>query len=84
LDIGVWHNGANLSKGLSYTSIQIKYKGKTKTIDNIIVVTGAVETILSPDVVEDIGIFAEFDDTIGAFYGIGDSIHLIFQSLSMN
>lgn len=65
--------------GLLYTSIQVKFKDKIKTIDNIIVDTGAVETILSPDAVEDIGIFAEFDDTIGAFYGIGDSIHHYFS-----
>lgn len=46
-----------------------------KVIDNVVLDTGAVETIISPDAVEDIGIIAELDDMVGSFYGIGGSIH---------
>lgn len=48
--------------GLLFTSMEIFFRGKSIVIDNIVIDTGAAETILSPDVVEDIGIFAELDD----------------------
>ncbi len=35
--------------------------------------TGAAETIISPEVVEDIGIFAEHEDSVNSFYGVGGS-----------
>lgn len=44
----------------------------------IVIDTGAAETILSPDVVEEIGIFAELDDNIHSFYGVGGSLHNFF------
>jgi len=61
--------------GLLFISLEIKYKNNMKIIDNIVLDTGAVETIISPDAVEDIGIIAESDDMVGSFYGIGGSIH---------
>jgi hypothetical protein len=41
--------------------------------------TGAAETILSPDAVDDIGLFAESDDFVHSFYGIGGSLHNFFS-----
>jgi predicted aspartyl protease len=64
--------------GLLFTSITVIYKGITKTIDNIVLDTGAAESIISPDVVDDIGIFAELYDNISSYYGIGGSIHNFF------
>lgn len=61
--------------GLLFTSLEINYQNNMKVIDNVVLDTGAAETIISPDAVEDIGIIAEFDDMIGSFYGIGGSIH---------
>lgn len=65
-------------EGLLFTSIEIKFRGKVKFIDNIVVDIGAAETIISPDVVEDIGIVAELEDNINSYYGIGGSIHNFF------
>ena len=64
--------------GLLFASIKIKYRSKIKTIDNIVLDTGAAEAIISPDVVDDIGIFADLHDNINSYYGIGGSIHNFF------
>jgi predicted aspartyl protease len=68
-------------EGLLFTSIQISYRGSTKLIENIVIVidTGAAETIISPDAVEDIGIYAELEDSVNSFYGIGGSLHNYFS-----
>jgi hypothetical protein len=41
--------------------------------------TGAAESIISPDAVEDIGIFAEPEDSVNSFYGVGGSLHNFFS-----
>ncbi|HBF35928.1 MAG TPA: aspartyl protease [Firmicutes bacterium] len=64
--------------GLFFVSLKIAYKGKEKIIENIVVDTGASETIISPDAVEDIKIIAELDDNINSYYGVGGSIHNFF------
>lgn len=64
--------------GLLFTSIQISFRGSTKVIENIVIDTGAAETIISPDAVEDIGIFAELEDSVNSFYGVGGSLHNFF------
>ncbi|WP_219620151.1 retroviral-like aspartic protease family protein [Bacillus canaveralius] len=48
-------------------------------IENIVIDTGAAETIFSPDVVEEIGIFAELDDYVHSFYGVGGSLYNFFS-----
>ena len=65
--------------GLIFTSIHINYRGSVKEIKNIVVDTGAAETIISPDIVEDIGIIAECNDEINSFYGVGGSLHYFFS-----
>jgi len=65
--------------GLLFTSIQISFRGSVKIIEDIVIDTGAVETMISPDVIEDIGIFAEADDSVNSFYGVGGSIHNFFS-----
>lgn len=64
--------------GLLFTTIKIKYQGKSKEINNIVIDTGAAETIITPDIVEDIGLVADSEDTINAFYGAGGSLHSFF------
>ncbi len=66
-------------EGLLFTSVQISFRGNTKVVENIVVDTGAAETIISPDVVEDIGIFAEPEDSVNSFYGVGGSLHNFFS-----
>jgi len=65
--------------GLLFTSIQISFRGRTKIIENIVIDTGAAETLISPDAVEDIGIFAELEDSVNSFYGVGGSLHNFFS-----
>lgn len=59
-----------LRDGLWLSSIQISFRGSTKVIGNIVIDTGAAETIISPDAVEDIGVFAELGDSVNSLYGI--------------
>jgi len=61
--------------GLLFTSIVILFRGKSTVIDRMVIDTGAAETIISPDAVEEIGIAAELDDYIHSSYGIGGSLH---------
>ena len=65
--------------GLLFTSLEIFYRGSSLVIDNIVIDTGAAETIISPDVVEEIGIFAELEDYVHSFYGVGGSLHNFFS-----
>ena len=65
--------------GLLFTSISLTFRGSTLIIDNIVVDTGAAETLLSPDAVEEIGLIAELGDNISSFYGVGGSFHNAFS-----
>ncbi|OPH57156.1 aspartyl protease [Paenibacillus ferrarius] len=65
--------------GLLFTSMEIFFRGRSIVVENIVVDTGAAETIISPDVVEEIGIFAELDDYVHSFYGVGGSLHNFFS-----
>lgn len=52
---------------------------KFKTINNIVIDTGASVSIISPDIVDDIGIFAEAKDRIVSSIGVGGSVHNSFE-----
>lgn len=65
--------------GLLFTSLEIQFRGKSTMIDDIVIDTGAAETIISPDAVEEIGITAEHDDYIHSSYGIGGSLHNFYM-----
>lgn len=57
--------------GLLFIDINVCYNGKCKLIKNVVIDTGASHTIISPDVVADIGITAEPTDKFITMYGIG-------------
>jgi hypothetical protein len=65
--------------GLIFTEIKLNFRGKTKIIENVVIDTGAAETIISPDVVNDLGIYAELNDKVNSFYGVGGSLHNFFS-----
>lgn len=65
--------------GLLFTSINIAYNGKTKKLDNVVIDTGAAESMISPECVEDIGIYAELGDKIISFYGVGGTLHNAYE-----
>ncbi|MGH4118036.1 retropepsin-like aspartic protease [Clostridium sp.] len=84
--------------GLICTSVIIHYNGNTKTINNVVIDTGAVESILSSKVVHEIGIKVSSTDknavTRGAggakmrcFYKTIDEIEIgsvVFQDIKMD
>lgn len=51
--------------------MMISYKGKSKLVDKLVVDTGAAHTLISSDVVEDLGIYFENGDPLVSSYGIG-------------
>ncbi|TDX44474.1 retropepsin-like aspartic protease [Orenia marismortui] len=67
--------------GLLFTSIEITYKGKSKVIDNIVVDTGAANSLISQEVVDEIGIRISKDDEIVTSYGIGGTEHVFVKSI---
>lgn len=65
--------------GLLFISITVTYLGKTKIIDNIVIDTGAAESIINPDLVESIGINVRNSESISSFYGAGGDLHHFFS-----
>ncbi|WP_240416340.1 retropepsin-like aspartic protease [Paenibacillus periandrae] len=57
--------------GLLQTSITLNYKGQVLSIDKLVIDTGASHTLLSADVVADIGVYFETGDEIISAFGIG-------------
>ena len=57
--------------GLICTSVKVCYNGNTKTINNIVIDTGAVESILSTKAVHEIGIKVTSSDTNAVTRGAG-------------
>jgi predicted aspartyl protease len=57
--------------GLLFTTIKIVYEGKIKEINNIVLDTGATKSLISQEIVDDIGIRVEKKDQIVMSYGIG-------------
>lgn len=59
--------------GLLLTSVTIEYQARVKTVDRVVVDTGASHTILSSDAVSDLGIAFKTGDIIIESHGIGGS-----------
>ena len=57
--------------GLVFTKLEITYNGRVKIIDNIVLDTGATKSLISQEVVNDIGIRVSKEDEIVMSYGIG-------------
>lgn len=68
-----------LRNGLLFTSLKISYLGNEKIINNIVLDTGASETLISPETVLDIGIEAINSDSVNSYYGIGGDLHSFFS-----
>ncbi|OCL25187.1 aspartyl protease [Orenia metallireducens] len=67
--------------GLLFTSIEITYKGKSKVIDNIVVDTGAENSLISQEEVDEIGIRISKEDEIVTSYGIGGTGHAFIKTV---
>lgn len=56
------------------TSLTVTFRGETLKIDDVVVDTGSSHTVISPDILEEIGVKYENGDTIYEAYGIGGSV----------
>ncbi|MHA6250494.1 retropepsin-like aspartic protease [Oceanobacillus sp. CAU 1775] len=56
------------------TSFIVTYRSKSLKIDDAIIDTGSSHTVISPDILEKIGVTYENGDTIYEAYGIGGSV----------
>lgn len=61
----------NYKNKLLFIDLEIEYGGSKKTIKDVVLDTGASHTIISPDVVGDIGIAISPEDEMVTMYGIG-------------
>lgn len=61
----------DLVNGLLQTSITLIYKGQTLTVDKVVIDTGASHTLLSADIVSEIGVFFKTGDEIVSAFGVG-------------
>ncbi|MDC3418423.1 retropepsin-like aspartic protease [Aquibacillus salsiterrae] len=61
--------------GLLLVDITLTFNGKSKLIDNMIVDTGAARTLISQDIVEDIGLHVDLHDRIVTYFGVGGKEH---------
>jgi len=60
-----------LRDNLLFTSLVLTHNGKQIDIENVIVDTGAAQTIISSDIAEDVGIVYQNGDRIIRMFGIG-------------
>jgi predicted aspartyl protease len=63
------------------TSLTVTFRGRSIKVSNIIIDTGSSHTVLSPDVLDSIGIAYENGDTVFEAYGIGDSVHFYSKKM---
>lgn len=71
----------DLRDGLLFTTIEITYKEKTKVINNIVVDTGAAQSLLSQECVDDLGLRVSKEDEIITSYGIGGKEHAFVKKI---
>ncbi|MBC8062155.1 MAG: retroviral-like aspartic protease family protein [Clostridiaceae bacterium] len=67
--------------GLICTSVKITFNGNTTIIDNVVIDTGAVESILSSNVVKNIGIKINTTDKTAVTRGAGGSKMRFFYKI---
>ncbi|GGB50522.1 aspartyl protease [Virgibacillus dakarensis] len=61
--------------GLLLVDITLIFNGKSKVIQNMVVDTGAARTLISQDIVEDIGLHVDLHDRIVTYFGVGGKEH---------
>jgi hypothetical protein len=69
--------------GLLFTEITIHFNGRSKVINNIVIDTGASNSLISQDEVDDIGIKVTLEDEIITSYGIGGKEHAFVKTVEL-
>ena len=54
----------SFDRQLTTTSLIVTFRGKLLQIDDIIIITGSSHIVISPDILEEIGIMYELGDDI--------------------
>ncbi|MET3846486.1 MULTISPECIES: retropepsin-like aspartic protease [unclassified Paenibacillus] len=67
--------------GLLFTEVTVHFNGQKKTINNIVIDTGASHSLISQDEVDDIGIRVTLEDDIITSYGIGGKEHAFTKKI---
>jgi len=62
-----------VKNGLPFVSVDVIANNQCITIDNVLLDTGSAGTIFSADVLADIGLVLEPNDTLRQIYGVGGS-----------
>lgn len=57
--------------GLLFCKVTLNYKGKSMSLDNVLLDTGSGGTVFKMDKVDELGITIEKDDTIETISGVG-------------
>jgi len=57
--------------GLPFVAIVIEFRGQRLKLDNVLIDTGSASTLLNADIVREIGIIPEKDDTVETIRGVG-------------
>lgn len=56
------------------TNLYVEFRGRSLKISDVIVDTGSSHTVISPDILEEIGVSYENGDLIYEAYGIGGTV----------
>lgn len=57
--------------GLPFCQVTLIYKGKSMSLDNVLIDTGSAGSVFKMDKVDELGITIEDDDTIDTISGVG-------------
>lgn len=60
-----------IKHGLPFISLEVKFKGKTIQIDDVLIDTGSAGTLFKAEVMEKISIIMEPKDKIERIFGVG-------------
>ncbi|WP_128104105.1 retropepsin-like aspartic protease [Paenibacillus sp. DCT19] len=66
--------------GLPFVSIQIEFRGKKVTLENVLLDTGSASTLLNADAVRGIGMVPEENDVVNIIRGVG-GIEYVYTKL---
>ena len=63
------------------TDITITFKGKSKTLKNVVIDTGAAQSIINSLYVSDLGIVPSFEDKLIKTKGIGGELKFFYRNV---
>ena len=61
----------NIQYGLPFVELEVTFRGKKLRLDNVLLDTGSAGTIFNANVVEEIGVVPEKNDTVDTIRGVG-------------